>query len=56
MSTWYTMEALALPSTPEAEAAVETTKRDAAPMALLFASHTGRTEMKLTTVTETVVL
>ena len=54
----YTMEALALPFTKEAEeeAAAETTKGDVAPTSLLFASRTVRMEMKLTTVTEMVVL
>ena len=51
MSTQYTMEALVLFSTPEAEeAAAGTTKKAAAPTAPLFASRTGRMEMKLVTV------
>ena len=51
LSTRNTMEALALSSTPKAEeAAAETRKRDAAPTALLFASHTRHTEMKHSTV------
>ena len=45
------MEALVLFSTPEAEeAAAGTTKKAAAPTAPLFASRTGRMEMKLVTV------
>ena len=45
------MEALVLFSTPEAEeAAAGTTKKAVAPTAPLFASRTGRMEMKLVTV------